>query len=206
MRRGLWLAAATWWLLQLSACGDQPRARAPGASHGRGLAGPRTTRKSGSVSGQAGDLEGPEDAEESRRSARAADARTITSPTSDKLAERFGKTRALAAQQGSASYYGDAFAGRSTASGAPYEPEGFTAAHRTLPFGTVLRVTRTDGGQSVYVTVTDRGPYGPRGRIVDLSRAAAERLNMMRAGVVKIKLEVVEYGARKPSKPKRKKR
>jgi rare lipoprotein A len=70
----------------------------------------------------------------------------------------------------------------------------------------VLRVTRSDSGQSVYVTVTDRGPYGPRGRIVDLSRAAAERLGMLRAGVVKIKLEVVEYGPRKPSKPKRRKR
>jgi len=206
MRRGLWLAAATWWLLQLSACGDQPRAKAPVASPSRSTAGSRPTRKSGGVSGQVDGLEGPENAEESRGSARGAEARIITSPTSDKLAERFGKTRALAAQQGSASYYGDSFAGRSTASGAPYQPEGFTAAHRSFPFGTVLRVTRSDGGQSVYVTVTDRGPYGPRGRIVDLSRAAAERLGMLRAGVVKIKLEVVEYGPRKPSKPKRRKR
>jgi rare lipoprotein A len=72
-----------------------------------------------------------------------------------------------------------------------------------LPFGTVLRVTRSDGGQSVFVTVTDRGPYGPRGRIVDLSRAAAERLGMLRAGVVKVKLEVVEYGPRKSRRRKR---
>lgn len=203
MRRGLWLAAATWWLLQLSACGDQPRAKAPAASHRRSTSGPRPTRESGAVSGQTEGLEGPENAEESRGSARAADAHKSTSPTSDKLAERFGKARALSAQQGSASYYGDAFAGRSTASGAPYEPTGFTAAHRSLPFGSVLRVTRSDGGQTVYVTVTDRGPYGPRGRIVDLSRAAAERLGMLRAGVVKIKLEVVEYGPRKPKRRKR---
>ena len=123
--------------------------------------------------------------------------------TSEQLAARYGKGRALAVQQGSASYYSDAFAGRATASGAAYEPHGFTAAHRSLPFGTVLRVTRRDGGQSVYVRVTDRGPYGPRGRILDLSRAAAERLGMLRAGVVKIKVEVIEYG---PAKPRRRRR
>jgi rare lipoprotein A len=119
------------------------------------------------------------------------------------LAERFARSRPLAAQRGSASYYSDAFAGRSTASGAAYEPRGYTAAHRSLPFGTVLRVTRLDGGQVVYVRVTDRGPYGPRGRILDLSRAAAERLGMLRAGVVKVKCEVMEYGPRKPRRRRR---
>lgn len=102
--------------------------------------------------------------------------------------------------QGSGSYYSDAFAGRSTASGSPYLPSAFTAAHRSLPFGTVLRVTRVDGGQVVYVRVTDRGPYGPRGRILDLSRAAAERLGMMRVGVAKLKVEVLEYGPRKTTR------
>jgi rare lipoprotein A len=105
--------------------------------------------------------------------------------------------------RGSGSYYSDAFAGRPTASGAPYEPSGFTAAHRSLPFGTVLRVTRADGGQRVYVRVTDRGPYGPRGRILDLSRAAAARLGMLRAGVAKLEVEVVEYGPKKPRRRKR---
>lgn len=124
------------------------------------------------------------------------------SPTSEQLAGRFGSKRALSVQQGSASYYSDAFAGRSTASGAPYEPHAFTAAHRHLPFGSVLRVTRRDGGQVVYVRVTDRGPFA-RGRIVDLSRAAAEQLGMMRAGVVKVKVEVVEYG---PPKARRRRR
>jgi rare lipoprotein A len=121
----------------------------------------------------------------------------------ERLAERFARARALAVQHGSASYYADKFAGRSTASGAPYEPRGFTAAHRSLPFGTVLRVTRADGGQVVYVRVTDRGPFGPRGRILDLSRAAAEQLGMLRAGVVKIKAEVVEYGPRKKRRRRR---
>ncbi len=118
--------------------------------------------------------------------------------TSEQLAARFAKARVLAVQLGSGSYYSDAFAGHSTASGVPYEPRGFTAAHRNLPFGTVLRVTRVDGGQTVYVRVTDRGPFAPRGRILDLSRAAAERLGMLHAGVAKIKIEVVEYGPRRP--------
>jgi rare lipoprotein A len=123
-------------------------------------------------------------------------------PTSEELAGRFGNTRALSVQQGTASYYSDAFAGRSTASGTPYEPHWFTAAHRSLPFGSVLRVTRRDGGQVVYVRVTDRGPFA-RGRIVDLSRAAAEQLGMMRAGVVKVKVEVLEYGPRKQRRRRR---
>lgn len=123
--------------------------------------------------------------------------------TEQQLAERFAGVRPLAVQHGSASYYADKFAGRSTASGAPYEPRGFTAAHRSLPFGTVLRVTRVDGGQVVYVRVTDRGPFGVRGRILDLSRAAAEQIGMIRAGVVKIKAEVVEYGPRKKRRRRR---
>jgi rare lipoprotein A len=121
----------------------------------------------------------------------------------DDLSERYGKAPPLAVQRGSASYYGSKFAGRATASGAAYNPHAYTAAHRSLPFGTVLRVTRLDGQGKVYVTVTDRGPYGPRGRILDLSHAAAERLGMLRAGVVAVKVEVVEYGARKARRRKR---
>lgn len=119
--------------------------------------------------------------------------------SSEQLQQRFSGARALSAQSGSASYYSDALAGRPTASGTPYEPRAFTAAHRSLPFGSVLRVSRTEGGRVVYVRVNDRGPYGGRGRIIDLSRAAAEQLDMLRAGVVKVRLEVVEYG---PSKSK----
>jgi rare lipoprotein A len=125
-----------------------------------------------------------------------------TSASSEQLAERYGKSRVLSVQVGSASFYADKFEGRSTASGTPYEPRGFTAAHRSLPFGSVLRVTRKDGGQVVYVRVTDRGPF-TRGRILDLSRAAAERLEMLRAGVVPIRVEVLEYGPRKPRRRRR---
>lgn len=124
-------------------------------------------------------------------------------PTQSVLVERFGRARSLSVQLGRASYYADKFSGRSTASGALYEPHGFTAAHRSLPFGTIVRVTRLDGGQVVYVRITDRGPYGGRGRILDLSRAAAEQLGMIRAGVVKIKAEVVEYGPRKQRRRRR---
>lgn len=97
----------------------------------------------------------------------------------------------LERQVGEASYYSDALAGRSTASGEPYDPRAFTAAHRTLPFGTVLRVVRQDGGQTTYVRVNDRGPFGSRRRIVDLSRAAAEQLDLIEAGVCPVVLEVL---------------
>lgn len=95
---------------------------------------------------------------------------------------------------GKATYYSDRLAGRRTASGARYDPRAFTAAHRELPFGSVLLVTRVDTGQSVRVTVTDRGPFGSEERIVDLSRAAAEVLQMIRAGVVPVRLQVLSYG------------
>lgn len=110
------------------------------------------------------------------------------------LARRFARAPALAVQNGQASYYGESLAGHATASGEPYRPRAFTAASRQLPFGTVLRVIRKPRGPVVYVRVNDRGPFGDRARILDLSRAAAERLNMIRAGVVRVRAEVVAYG------------
>lgn len=121
------------------------------------------------------------------------------------LEERFAGQRSLHDQRGKATYYGDQFAGRSTASGERYDPRAFTAAHRTLPFGTIVRVVRIDGSRSVVVRVTDRGPFGSRARIVDLSRVAAERLGMIRLGVVDVRLEVLEYGP-PPKKSKKKRR
>jgi rare lipoprotein A len=92
---------------------------------------------------------------------------------------------------GYASYYADSLSGNPTASGAPYEPELFSAAHRTLPFGTRVRVTRTDTKLSpVCVTVNDRGPFRGRHRIIDLSRRAAEALEMRGLGVVPVRVEV----------------
>jgi rare lipoprotein A len=94
---------------------------------------------------------------------------------------------------GEAAYYSDALAGRPTASGEPYAPEKLTAAHRTLPLGSLILVTRVDDGKSVQVRVNDRGPYGKKGRIVDLSRAAAERLGMQKSGIAQVRVEVVGH-------------
>lgn len=94
-------------------------------------------------------------------------------------------------QTGEASYYADAFVGRSTASGERYDPDAFTAAHRTLPFGTRVRVTRLSTGESVEVRINDRGPFVRR-RIIDLSHSAARALDMMEEGVVAVSVEVVE--------------
>lgn len=91
---------------------------------------------------------------------------------------------------GDASYYADQFVGRTTASGDAYDPEALTAAHRTLPFGTLVRVTRLSDGSSVVVRVNDRGPF-VRGRIIDVSHAAAQELGMMEEGVVSVSVEVV---------------
>ena len=110
------------------------------------------------------------------------------------LYSAYDKAPALETQVGTAAYYSDKLAGRKTASGQRYDPRAFTAAHRKLPFDTVVRVVRLDDGRHVYVRITDRGPFGERKRIVDLSKIAAERLDMLRSGVVDVRLEVVRWG------------
>ena len=97
-------------------------------------------------------------------------------------------------QKGLGSYYADKFAGRPTASGSTYQPGKMTAAHNTLPFGTLIRVTNTRNGRSVEVTVTDRGPH-TKGYIVDVSRRAAVQLDIIEAGVVPVQLTVVRASA-----------
>jgi rare lipoprotein A len=119
------------------------------------------------------------------------------------LATRYEGRPALRVLRGEASYYGAAFAGRKTASGEVFDPALFTAAHRTLPFGTVLRVTRLDTKATVYVRVNDRGPFGRARRILDLSTAAATRLDMIRRGIAEVRAEIVEHGKRRPAKTKR---
>ncbi len=91
---------------------------------------------------------------------------------------------------GLASYYGAEFNGRTTASGDTYDPTQMTAAHRTLPFGTRVLVTNLENNRSVLVTITDRGPQKPD-RIIDVSFNAATELMMLPAGVVKVRVEVV---------------
>ncbi len=93
-------------------------------------------------------------------------------------------------ETGLASWYGPGFQGRPTASGETFRPWQRTAAHQTLPFGTVVRVTRIDTGRSVRVVINDRGPYVD-GRIIDLSRRSARRLRMLDDGVSRVELRIV---------------
>jgi len=94
---------------------------------------------------------------------------------------------------GKASWYGPKFHGQQTASGEIYDMNGFTAAHKTLPFHTIVRVTDPLTRKSVVVRINDRGPYVD-GRIIDLSRAAAADLALTRHGVISVRLEVLRWG------------
>ena len=98
---------------------------------------------------------------------------------------------ARAVQEGEASYYADSLDGNKTASGAVYDKGALTAAHRTLPFGTRVKVTYIKTGNSVEVVINDRGPHS-KNRIIDLSRAAASKVGMIDDGHGKVKLEVLE--------------
>lgn len=93
--------------------------------------------------------------------------------------------------RGVASYYGRRFHGRPTANGERFDMHEFTAAHRTLPFGSRVRVTNPRNGQSVIVRINDRGPF-VGGRTIDLSRAAAEDLGIIRAGHGTVELELLD--------------
>jgi len=95
---------------------------------------------------------------------------------------------------GEASYYADFFDGRKTASGDRYDPNKMTAANRTLPLGTKVRIRRVDTGASVVVTVNDRGPFGKRRRIFDLSKAAAKKLHMLERGTAQVEAVVLDMG------------
>ena len=92
---------------------------------------------------------------------------------------------------GKASYYADKFHGRTTASGEVYNSNEFTAAHRSLPFGTIVEVENLQNERSVRVRINDRGPF-KSGRVIDLSRAAAEEIGMVSAGVVDVEVRVIE--------------
>jgi len=94
-------------------------------------------------------------------------------------------------QVGFASYYDSRFHGGRTASGERYDEKALTAAHRTLPFGTHVEVTNLSNGKSVVVTITDRGPF-TRGRVIDVSRRAARKLDFLRDGTTRVRLEVVD--------------
>jgi rare lipoprotein A len=96
-------------------------------------------------------------------------------------------------QTGKASFYADKFEGGPTASGEKYKHSKKTGAHKTLPFGTKVRVTNLENNKSVEVVINDRGPYVD-GRIIDLSKSAAEELEFINKGIADVKLEVIDAG------------
>jgi rare lipoprotein A len=94
-------------------------------------------------------------------------------------------------QAGVASYYHDRFHGRKTASGARYNKNSLSAAHKSLPLGSKVKVTDSRTGKSVVVKINDRGPF-VKGRVIDLSRAAAQQIGLTKKGLAKVKVEVLE--------------
>jgi rare lipoprotein A len=114
---------------------------------------------------------------------------------------------ALSTATGEATYYADKFDGRRTASGIVFRNSRPYAAHRTYPFGTMLRVTNVANKRWVIVRVVDRGPHGTSARarrtIIDLSRSVAERLGFVRAGRTAVRVEVLEWGDGRTSWPRK---
>lgn len=98
---------------------------------------------------------------------------------------------ARAIENGMASWYGPNFHGKLTANGEVYDMDGVTAAHRTLPFETILLVENLDNGKTVQVRINDRGPYA-KDRIIDLSRGAAERVDMIGPGTARVRLYLLK--------------
>jgi rare lipoprotein A len=104
------------------------------------------------------------------------------------------KTRSYAKSHqlvGQASWYGQKFHGKLTASGERYNMRAYTAAHKTLPFGTVVRVTNTANNKSVDVKINDRGPYA-KGRVIDLSQKSFEQIGSVKNGVAPVTIEVID--------------
>lgn len=113
---------------------------------------------------------------------------TVFYTNSNNQSEKFSKKFI---EEGFASYYSDEFVGRTTANGEIYNPVLLTAAHRSLPFGTKVKVTNLKNGREVIVIINDRGPF-VQGRIIDLSKQAAKILNFLQDGIVRVRIESVE--------------
>jgi rare lipoprotein A len=113
------------------------------------------------------------------------------------IAQTFAQT-----QTGKASFYADKFEGSSTASGEKYKHSKLTGAHKSLPFGTKVRITNLANNESVEVEINDRGPY-VEDRIIDLSKSAAEKLGFVNQGLAEVTLEVIDAGDGKTSDPAR---
>jgi rare lipoprotein A len=107
-----------------------------------------------------------------------------------KVGEAADDTDGEPAGEGVASFYGNELAGNRTASGERFNPKELTAAHRTLPIGSKIRVTNKANGKSVVVRINDRGPFA-KSRIIDLSHAAAQEISMVRSGTARVSLELI---------------
>lgn len=116
--------------------------------------------------------------------------RTLAAAAPARSAPESGRSDGEIIATGRASYYGERFAGRPTANGEIFDPSAMTAAHRTLPFGSRVRVTNTSNDRAVVVRINDRGPYAGN-RIIDLSRGAAEKIGMIHSGTAEVTLELL---------------
>jgi rare lipoprotein A len=117
----------------------------------------------------------------------------------EQLQRQFADAKPIRILVGKATYYSNSLSGRAMASGETYDPEGAQAAHRSLPFGSIVRVTQLKRGESVVVRIADRGPLAGKGRIIDLSYAAARRIGLLRAGVADVRVEVLRVPAARKS-------
>ena len=115
-----------------------------------------------------------------------------TKPAEEKIS-RNSSGKVLLTLEGVASYYADDFHGKQTANGEIYDMNDLTAAHRTFPFGTKVRITNLENGRTVVVRVNDRGPFH-EGRIIDLSLGAAKELDLVKTGTARVRIEVLEWG------------
>ncbi len=106
------------------------------------------------------------------------------------IASAKGRSSDVKAASGAASWYGGKFHGRKTANGERFNMNALTAAHRSLPFGTKVRVTNRNNGKSVVVRINDRGPYSG-GRVIDLSRGAAQAVSMIGSGTAPVTIQVL---------------
>ena len=115
---------------------------------------------------------------------------TATSPKASTIAQSPSFEPTQRTMHGFASYYGDEFHGHQTASGEVYDMSDMTAAHRDLPFGTKVRITNLKNKRQVIVRINDRGPVKQE-RMIDLSKAAAEELDMIREGIAEVEIEIL---------------
>lgn len=115
-----------------------------------------------------------------------------TSGNSGALSSEF-KNASSEIFKGVASYYADKFNGRKTASGEIFDQKLLTAAHRTWPFESVVKVTNLANGKSVQVRINDRGPF-VKDRLIDLSRAAAQKIDMLRSGTANVEISIIRWG------------